>query len=81
MVQMFGPGAPPLPWDTAGEYSRQRVELYYLTHGGKALSEVRRSDASSRPGNLIPPPPAANRVEHVPSCAYTAKHLHSKCLT
>jgi hypothetical protein len=62
MVQMFGPGAPPLPWDTAGEYSRQRVELYYLTHGGKALSEVRRSDASSRPGNLIPPPPLRQTV-------------------
>ena len=35
---MFGPGAPPLPWDAAGEYSRPRVELYYLANAGRPLT-------------------------------------------
>jgi hypothetical protein len=51
MEQMFGPSAPPLPWDSAGEYSRQRVEMYYLTHGGKPLTQVSCSYTSSRPGS------------------------------
>lgn len=36
--QMFGEGAPPLPWDAAGEYSRRRVELYYLSNAGRPLT-------------------------------------------
>lgn len=35
---MFGEGAPPLPWDAAGEYSRRRVELYYLSNAGAPLT-------------------------------------------
>jgi hypothetical protein len=35
---MFGDGAPPLPWDAAGEYSRDRVELYYLANAGPPLT-------------------------------------------
>ena len=43
---MFAPDAPPLQWDAAGEYTRARLELYYLAHaaaplGLDALSEVR----------------------------------------
>lgn len=38
---MFGPEAPPLEWDTAREYTRDRVELYYLAHAGKPLRKVR----------------------------------------
>ena len=43
---MFTPDAPPLQWDAAGEYTRARLELYYLAHaaaplGLNALSEVR----------------------------------------
>jgi hypothetical protein len=26
---MFGPDAPPLPWDAAGAYSRAALEVYY----------------------------------------------------
>jgi hypothetical protein len=36
---MFGAGAPPLPWDTAGEYSRAAVQLYYLSNAGQALAQ------------------------------------------
>ncbi|KAI8468871.1 MAG: hypothetical protein J3K34DRAFT_454284 [Monoraphidium minutum] len=35
---MFGEDAPPLPWDAAGEYSRGRVELYYLGNAGAPLT-------------------------------------------
>ena len=42
---MFAPGAPPLPWDGAGDYARGRLELYYLAYaaaplGLEALTEV-----------------------------------------
>jgi hypothetical protein len=37
---MFGPEAPPLPWDTDQEYSRERVELYYLSNAGQPLQQV-----------------------------------------
>ncbi|GLC40844.1 hypothetical protein PLESTB_000016500 [Pleodorina starrii] len=35
---MFGPDAPPLQWDEAGDYRRDRIELYYLAHAGKPLN-------------------------------------------
>jgi hypothetical protein len=41
LLQMFGPEAPPLPWDADGEYSRDRVELYYLSNAGQQLQQVR----------------------------------------
>lgn len=34
---MFGEGAPPLPWDMQGEYTRQNVELHYLSHAGQPV--------------------------------------------
>ncbi|PSC72268.1 tetratricopeptide repeat 4-like protein [Micractinium conductrix] len=34
---MFGPEAPPLEWDSRGEYSRENVELYYLSHAATPL--------------------------------------------
>uniref|UniRef100_A0A383V5T9 Cns1/TTC4 wheel domain-containing protein n=1 Tax=Tetradesmus obliquus TaxID=3088 RepID=A0A383V5T9_TETOB len=36
---MFGPDAPSIDWDTAGEYSRQRVQLYYLSNAGQPLEQ------------------------------------------
>ena len=49
---MFGEGAPPLPWDEAREYARPRVELYYLSHAGRALpqAELARGLAGLPPG-------------------------------
>lgn len=38
VLQMFGPEAPPMVWDTNCNYSRERVELYYLGNAGPALS-------------------------------------------
>ena len=32
---MFGPEAPPLPWDSRNEYSRGSIELYYLSYAGE----------------------------------------------
>lgn len=37
---MFGPDAPPLPWDRDNEYTRDRVELYYLSNAGRQLKQV-----------------------------------------
>jgi hypothetical protein len=41
-LQMFSPDAPPLEWDFDNEYTRQRVELYYLSHAGTPLERVSR---------------------------------------
>ncbi|GLI68177.1 hypothetical protein VaNZ11_012517, partial [Volvox africanus] len=35
---MFGPDAPQLQWDEAGNYTRDRIELYYLAHAGRPLN-------------------------------------------
>jgi hypothetical protein len=35
--EMFGPAAPPLPWDTEAAYTRARVEVYYLSHATSPL--------------------------------------------
>lgn len=45
---MFGPEAPPLEWDSRGDYSRQNIEVYYLSHAATPLTldqltEVRAS--------------------------------------
>lgn len=42
---MFGPDAPPLEWDKDQEYTRDRVELYYLANSGRPLSQVSGSAA------------------------------------
>lgn len=34
----FSPSSPPLVWDTEQEYTRERVELYYLTNAATPLS-------------------------------------------
>eukprot|EP00892_Ulva_mutabilis_P003530 jgi/Ulvmu1/1549/UM110_0012.1 len=36
---MFGEGAPPIGWDEAGAYTRQRVRLFYCSFCGTALRE------------------------------------------
>lgn len=36
---MFGPDSPPMVWDTHRNYSRERVELYYLGNAGPALTQ------------------------------------------
>ena len=32
---MFGPEAPPIPWDVGQEYKRDFIEVYYLSYAGK----------------------------------------------
>jgi hypothetical protein len=44
LLQMFGPDMPPLEWDADGEYSRQRVQLYYLSNAGQPLKQVREEN-------------------------------------
>jgi hypothetical protein len=41
LLQMFGPDMPPLEWDPEQEYSRERVQLYYLSNAGQPLQQVR----------------------------------------
>jgi hypothetical protein len=38
-VQMFGETAPPIEWDKAGEYSRESISVFYLSHAGTPLKE------------------------------------------
>ncbi|KAF8072387.1 ttc4 [Scenedesmus sp. PABB004] len=53
---MFGPDAPPLEWDAAGEYSRRRVRLHYLSNAGAPLGQARgRAAAASGPRPAAPP--------------------------
>ena len=35
--EIYGPGCPPIPWDTRGEYTRERLRLYYLSNAAKPL--------------------------------------------
>lgn len=42
---MFGPDAPPVGWDERNEYTRQRLELYYLSNAGAALSDSQLAEA------------------------------------
>lgn len=58
---MFGPDAPPLEWDAAGNYSRDRVRLYYLSNAAKPLDE----DALTE--SLYGGWPAGDRDEERPS--------------
>ena len=39
VVQMFGPEAPPLPWDEGGAYKRGAIELYFCANVGTVLKE------------------------------------------
>ena len=34
---MFSPDAPPLNWDDEHEYTRDKLELYYLSHAARPL--------------------------------------------
>ena len=34
-----GPEAPPLVWDTEQQYTRDRLDVYYMSHSGKPISE------------------------------------------
>lgn len=35
---MFSAEAPPLEWDTERAYTRERIEVYYLSHATNALA-------------------------------------------
>lgn len=41
---MFGPTAPPLQWDDSGDYTRQRIQLYYLSYAAQAITEDELSE-------------------------------------
>ena len=34
---MFGLGAEPLAWDTSNAYTRDKLELYYMSHAATPL--------------------------------------------
>lgn len=50
---MFDPEGPPLQWDGAGAYVRDRVELYYLAHAGRPLTRVRAGMRDALTGENI----------------------------
>jgi hypothetical protein len=36
---MFGDAAPPIEWDSAREYTRDAISVFYLSHAGTVLRE------------------------------------------
>ena len=42
---MFGPEAPSLDWDSKREYARDKVQLYYLSHGATPLDRGQLTEA------------------------------------
>ncbi|BDA47917.1 Tetratricopeptide repeat protein 4 [Coccomyxa sp. Obi] len=42
---MFSPEAPPLEWDRDHEYTRSRLETYYLSHAAEALASGELAEA------------------------------------
>lgn len=44
-MQMFGPESPPLEWDEAKAYTRQSIEVYYLTNAGRPLNREQLVEA------------------------------------
>jgi len=57
---MFAPDAPPLAWDAAAEYTRRRLELYYLAHAADPLGE----DALAEVGAVWPPQGVCRALAH-----------------
>lgn len=47
---MFGPGAPPLEWDSAGAYRREALEIYYLSHAASPLTEEQLAEVGRHGG-------------------------------
>lgn len=41
---MFGPGAEPLAWDTENAYTRDRLELYYMSYAATPLSATKLAE-------------------------------------
>lgn len=42
---MFGPEAPGLEWDAEGAYGRNRLEVYYLSHGATGMGRDALAEA------------------------------------
>jgi hypothetical protein len=63
---MFGPEAPPLPWDEEGCYTRARIELFFCAFAGSVLKEAQIVEVLQHKfpegyvetGCQVPPPPA-----------------------
>ena len=45
---MFAPDAPPLPWDEERHYTRNRLELYYLSHAARPMHLDQLTEVCSR---------------------------------
>jgi len=61
---MFGPDAPPLPWDEAGEYTRERLEVYWQRELVPPYTppQMRGWLAAGTPASSVFAPPPAEMV-------------------
>ena len=50
---MFAPDAPPLAWDPQEQYSRDVIELYYLSHAAAPLPVDKLTEVHCWPGKLV----------------------------
>ena len=46
---MYPPGGSGPPWDASGEYTRPRLELWYLSHAATPLTAAQLTQARPRP--------------------------------
>jgi hypothetical protein len=51
-----GPEAPPLVWDTEQQYTRERLDVYYMSHSGKPISEEQLTEVGQFNSGLRPQP-------------------------
>ena len=63
---MFGPEAPPLDWDSQRLYSRQNIELYYLSHAATPLSKDNIVEV--RQGVFMPGPASPGNGKNLNPC-------------
>ena len=50
---MFAPDAPLLAWDPQRQYSRDAIELYYMSHAAAPLPVDKLTEVHCWPGKLI----------------------------
>ena len=72
---LLGPEAPPLPWDVAGEYTRERLEVYWQRELVPPVTppQLRGWLATGTPAASIHPPPPSELVSEAAAAEAAAR--------
>ena len=74
-----GPDAPPLVWDTEHQYTRDQLDVYYMSHSGKPISEEQLTEvgpATWRAFATSPQTNADNNTTAAHSASWPSDDLH-----